>query len=312
MSAIRWELMENLSGISVFVQVAETRSLVAASRVLGISASAVGKAVTRLEDKLGVQLFHRTTRSMALTPEGLLFLERSRRILCEMEAAEQELSDAMSRPRGRLKVSLPPLGSLALRVLGEFMREYPDIELDLDFTDRRVDVIEEGFDAIVRAGEPGDSRLRHRKLGSYRILLVASPSYLRRHGTPKAPVDLASHSCLHYRIQNTGKLQTWPFVRTDPEAELTLPVSMVCNDIDTRVHFALEGLGIARLPEFVVREHIEQGLLTSILHDFVDGSNTLHVLWPGSRYPTPKVRVFVDFLRAHLSLGPPPGHQALG
>lgn len=296
--------MENFGGISVFVQVAETRSLVATGRLLGISASAVGKAVSRLEGKLGVQLFHRTTRSMTLTSEGLLFLERSRRILCELEAAEQELSDAMSRPRGRLKVSLPPLGILALRVLGEFTREYPDIELDLDFTDRQVDVIEEGFDVVVRAGEPGDSRLRHRKLGTYRILLVASPDYLRRHGTPKAPLDLRGHSCLHYRLQNTGKLQTWPLRRTDAEAELVLPVSMVCNDIDTRVHFALEGLGIARLPEFVVREHIAQGRLTSILSDYVDGANTLHMLWPGSRYLTPKVRVFVDFLREHLSFKP--------
>lgn len=303
--------MEKLSGISVFVQVAETRSLVAAGRLLGVSASAVGKAVSRLEDKLGVQLFHRTTRSMTLTPEGLLFLERCRRIVCEMEAAEQELSEAMSRPRGRLKVSLPPLGALALRVLGEFVREYPDIELDLDITDRRVDVIEEGFDAVLRAGEPSDSRLRHRKLGTYRIVLVASPNYLQRRGTPSSPLDLVEHSCLHYRLQNTGKLQAWPLRKNDTQAELVLPVTMVCNDIDTRVHFALEGLGIARLPEFVVREYIEQGRLVSILSDFVDSANTLHMLWPGSRYPTPKVRAFVDFLRARLSFASPSGHRAL-
>lgn len=292
--------MDSLSGLAVFIQVAENRSLVATGRQLAISASAVGKAVSRLEDKLGVQLFHRTTRSMTLTSEGVLFLERSRRILAEIEAAEHELSDAISVPRGRLKVSLPPLGDFILKVLADFMHRYPEIQLDLDFTDRRVDVIEEGFDAVVRAGEPSDSRLLHRKLASYRILLVASPEYLRRRGMPQVPADLVGHSCLHYRVQSTGRLQKWPLRQAETDAELVLPVSMICNDIDTRVHFALEGLGIARLPEFVIQEQIQQQQLISILPEYVDSLSTLHILWPASRYPTPKVRVFVDLLRERL------------
>ena len=157
--------MESLSGFVVFVQVAETRSFVAAGRLLGVSASAVGKRVVRLEEKLGVRLFHRSTRSVTLTAEGALFLERSRRILAEIEAAELELSQATATPRGRLRVSLPMGSSLVLPVLGEFMRHYPDIELDLDFSDRMVDVIEEGFDAVVRTGEPSDSRLSSKRLG---------------------------------------------------------------------------------------------------------------------------------------------------
>lgn len=295
--------LDSFGGLSVFVQVADSGSLVAAGRMLGISPSAVGKAISRLEDKLGAQLFNRTTRSVTLTPEGLLFLERSRRVLYEMDAAQQELSDATSGPHGRLKVSLPPLGNLVLPVLADFMREYPSIELEFDFSDRQVDLIDEGFDAVVRVGEPQDSRLLHRKLGSYRIVLVASPDYLRRHSKPASPLDLTRHSCLHYRVQNTGKLQTWPLSKAEGDSELALPVSMVCNDMETRVHFALEGLGIARLPEFVVHDHLLQGRLTSILSDHIDGSNTLYVLWPGSRYPTPKVRVFVDFLRARLFAG---------
>ncbi len=147
--------MDSLNGFMVFVQVAETRSFVAAGRLLGVSASAVGKSVARLEEKLGVRLFHRSTRSVTLTAEGTLFLERSRRILAEIEAAEQELSQASSAPRGRLRVSLPLVSSLVLPVLGEFMATYPDIELDLDFSDRLVDVIEEGsmpwFAPVTRA-----------------------------------------------------------------------------------------------------------------------------------------------------------------
>ena len=164
--------MDSLNNFVVFVQVAETRSFVAAGRLLGVSASAVGKSMARLEDRLGVRLFHRSTRSVTLTAEGTLFLERSRRILAEIEAAELELRQATDAPRGRLRVSLPLVSSLVLPVLSDFMRMYPDIELDLDFTDRLVDVIEEGFDAVVRTGAPADSRLSARRLGTYRAMLV--------------------------------------------------------------------------------------------------------------------------------------------
>ena len=159
--------MDSLNGFLVFVQVAETRSFVAAGRLMGVSASAIGKSVARLEDRLGVRLFHRSTRSITLTAEGTLFLERSRRILAEIEAAQLELSQASAAPRGRLRVSLPLVSSLVLPVLGEFMRAYPEIELDLDFTDQLVDVIEEGFDAVVRTGAPADSRLSARRLGAF-------------------------------------------------------------------------------------------------------------------------------------------------
>lgn len=144
--------MDRLYSFTVFAQVAETRSFVEAGRLLGVSASAVGKSVARLELKLGVRLFHRSTRSITLTAEGILFLERCQRILAEIEAAEQELLHAATAPSGRLRVSLPLISSLVLPVLGDFMYAYPDIELDLDFTDRLVDVIEEGFDAVVRTG----------------------------------------------------------------------------------------------------------------------------------------------------------------
>jgi len=288
--------MDSLSGFVVFVQVAETRSFVAAGRLQGVSASAVGKSIARLEKKLSVRLFHRSTRSITLTAEGTLFLERSRRILAEIEAAELELSQATATPRGRLRVSLPMVSTLVLPVLGEFMRTYPEIELDLDFTDRMVDVIEEGFDAVVRTGEPADSRLTARQLGSFRMLLVASPEYLEKRGIPKRPADLAGHACLHYRFPNTGKLEVWPLHMGTEESELSLPTSMICNNIETRVCFVLQGLGIACLPDFAIRDALIEGRLHTILDKYVERSGTFRVLWPASRHPAPKLRVFVDFL----------------
>ncbi|MGY0833678.1 LysR family transcriptional regulator [Azospirillum argentinense] len=292
--------MDSLNGFVVFVQVAETRSFVAAGRLLGVSASAVGKSVARLEEKLGVRLFHRSTRSVTLTAEGTLFLERSRRILAEIEAAELELSQASAVPRGRLRVSLPLVSSLVLPVLGEFMRAYPEIELDLDFTDRMVDVIEEGFDAVVRTGEPADSRLSARRLGNFRLLLVASPDYLARRGTPQTPADLRRHACLHYRFPNSGKLETWALRQAPGEPELQLPTSMICNNIETRVCFALQGLGIAYLPDFAIRDLLADGRLEPVLADHVGRTGVFHVLWPASKHPSPKVRALVDFLRARV------------
>ncbi|AYN22802.1 LysR family transcriptional regulator [Alcaligenes aquatilis] len=292
--------MDSLNSFVVFVQVAEVRSFVAAGRLLGVSASAVGKSVARLEEKLGVRLFHRSTRSVSLTAEGSLFLERSRRILAEIEAAEQELSQATTMPHGRLRVSLPLVSSLVLPVLGEFMREYPEIELDLDFSDRLVDVIEEGFDAVVRTGDPTDSRLSARRLGSFRSMLVASSDYLARQGIPQVPTDLLEHSCLHYRFPNSGKLEPWVLRRAADETELTLPTSMICNNIETRVCFALQGLGIAYLPEFSIREPLADGRLQTVLADHAQRTGVFYILWPASKHPSPKVRVFVDFLCARV------------
>lgn len=292
--------MDSLSGFAVFVQVAETRSFVAAGRLLGVSASAVGKSVARLEERLGVRLFHRSTRSVTLTAEGTLFLERSRRVLAEIEAAELELAEATAAPRGRLRVSLPLVSSLVLPVLGDFMRAYPDIELDLDFTDQLVDVIEEGFDAVVRTGEPADSRLSARRLGAFQAMLVASPDYLAQRGTPKVPADLAAHACLHYRFPHTGKLEAWPLRRAPGEPELALPTSMICNNIETRLCFALRGLGIACLPDFAIREQLADGSLCQVLSGHVGPAKAFHVLWPASRHPSPKVRALVDFLCARV------------
>ncbi|TSD61526.1 LysR family transcriptional regulator [Variovorax sp. KBS0712] len=292
--------MENLGSLNVFVRAGETRSFTAAGQQLGISASAVSKAIVRLEERLGVRLFHRSTRTVHLTPEGALFLERCRRILCEVESAEAELLQTQSAPRGKLRISLPSVGTLFMPKLAAFKRLYPDIELDIDYADRLVDVIEEGFDAVIRTGEPSDSRLMARRIGSCRKVIVGSPAYFRRAGVPREPQDLASHACLLYRFPSTGKLDVWPLGLAAGAPAIDLPASMVTNTLDPQVCFAEQGLGIACVPEIAVRPQLEQGRLVTVLDDHNREHMIFHVLWPSSRQLSPRIRVFVDFIAQHL------------
>ncbi|HIE1062114.1 TPA: LysR family transcriptional regulator [Serratia marcescens] len=292
--------MDNLAGVSAFVQAAETLSFVDAGRVLGISASAVGKSIARLENRLGVRLFHRSTRSMTLTAEGRRFLLRCQRILEEMAAAERDISDTHSAPRGKLRVSLPLVGGLLNPVLAEFVRNYPDIELEADFSDRRVAVIEEGFDAVIRVGDTEDSRLMSRQLGTFHLQLVAAPDYLRRAGIPRQPAELRDHACLLYRFPTTGKVETWPVAGGDKLLDEGLGKRTVCNTVDTLMYLAEQGLGIACLPDFAVRQALEQQRLQPVLGDHCRHSGSLKILWPSSKHLTPRLRAFIDIMSVRL------------
>ena len=288
--------------LNIFVQAAETRSFVAAGRVLGISASGVGKSVTRLEQTLGVRLFHRSTRSVTLTAEGEMFVERARRILAEFDAAQAELSEASAIPKGRLRIGLPMIGEPFLSVLAEFQRSYPEIELDLDFDNRKVDVIEEGYDAVVRSGDVEDSRLNSRRLGRFRMLLVGAPSYFERCGKPQHPRELAEHACIQFRMPNTGKLQVWRLRRDTNEPETQLATVVTCNTNEARLCFALEGLGIAYMSDFTARDALKDGRLVTVLDEYTTDHNTFHLLWPSGRHITPKLRAFIDFISEHVPL----------
>jgi len=292
--------MDSLGSIVVFVQVAETRSFTEAGRLQGVSSSAVGKSIARLEARLGVRLFQRTTRSVTLTSEGAMFLERCRKILAEVEAAEAELCDASAKPHGRLRISLPQVHGLVMPVMAEFMALYPQIELDLDLTDRMVDVVEEGFDAVIRTGKPRDSRLMARRLGTFHMVLVASPTYLQQRGVPQMPADLAAHACLRHIFHATGKLEAWPLIREEGAAEPTLPARLVSTSIEAVSHAALAGMGIACLPDFMTREAEAQGRLRRVLDAHLEHTGEFWVLWPSSRHATAKLRVFIDHLVSRL------------
>ncbi|MET0208006.1 MAG: LysR family transcriptional regulator [Burkholderiaceae bacterium] len=301
MSAVKPLMLDSLDDFAVFVQVAETRSFAETARLTGVSASAVAKRMARLEERLKVRLLHRTTRNVTLTAEGGMFLARCRRVLDEVQGAEHELSRASGAPRGRLKVSLPMVGTLFLPLLAEFMRTHPAIDLHLDLSDRMVNIVEEGFDAVLRTGEPESSALNARSLGSWPMLLVASPAYLSARGRPERPSDLAGHSCLHHCFNSTGKLERWPLVWNEGEDEVDLPVSMVSNNLEGRIFFAENGLGIACLPEFSVRESLAAGRLEIVLPEFTaPRQTTFSIFWPSSRHPSPKVRALVDCLAGRM------------
>lgn len=285
--------IDSVSAMSAFVQAAELRSFKLAGQQFGLSSSAIGKTIAKLEDQLGVRLFHRSTRAITLTHEGEIFLERCRRVLCELEAAEAELAHATALPRGRLRVSVPFAGDLLTPLFGQFLASYPEIELDIDYNDRLVDVIEDGFDAVIRTGEVSDSRLMHVKLGDFSFRLVAAPSYLAQAGEPKTPADLASHRLLHHRFYETGKLGVWsPAV---PEG-LVLPVTLAATSLEPLISLAVAGRGIVYVPSFVVDGPIRAGSLVELLPDTEKRSSALRLLWPRSREPLPKLSVFVKFM----------------
>ncbi len=290
--------IESVSAMVAFVHTADMLSFKMAGQQLGLSSSAIGKSIARLEDQLGVRLFHRSTRSIALTHEGELFLDRCRRILSEVEAAQGELAHATALPRGRLRVSLPLTGSLLTPLFGEFLELYPEIELDLDYNDHFVDVIEDGYDAVIRTGDANDSRLMHRSLGSFSWRLVASPGYLEKRGVPTELPQLASHACLHHRYPATGKLAPWGLAMPD---DVALPTTLSATTIEPLIALAEMGRGIACLPYFSVRDQLSDGTLLELFTGALEQTGTLRLLWPSSRFPLPKVAAFVAFMSKRVA-----------
>lgn len=296
--------MDTLSGLAVFVRVAQTRSFVTAGRALGISASAVGKSIAKLEESVGVRLFHRTTRRIGLTDEGAVFFERCRRALQDIQDAQAQLSQASGSPRGRLHASMPAIGyRLVLPVIGAFRARYPDIELDLDFSDRHVDVIEEGFDVVIRGGEPADSSLKAKPLAPYRFVICGAPDYFARHGVPRLASELADHVCLRFKHQSSGKWQDW-LIDGEPALSGAASAPLVFNHAEAVLTAAAQGLGIAYLPDFLVRDAISSGQLRTVLETSRTLEGTFRALWPTNRHMPPRLRVFVDFLAERLGSGP--------
>lgn len=289
--------MDKMSGMEIFVHVAQTRSFIATGRAKGISSSAVSKSISRLEERLNVRLFQRSTRSVRLTSEGEVFLERCHRIFSEIQAAEDELSAMTQQPRGRLRIGLPLAGGLMLPMISSFMVRYPDIELDLDFSDRLTDVIEEGMDVVIRGGELSDSRLISRRLDSFSLCIVGSAAYFANHGTPQRPDELAGHACLHYRFPSSGKIALWPLrLSASATGNLTVPSTLICSSLEALLFMVKEGRGIACLPDYSIKDALHSGELRTVLNSYIAHTTTFHILWPSARQMTPKVRAFVDHM----------------
>ncbi|TCL05377.1 MULTISPECIES: LysR family transcriptional regulator [Sodalis] len=287
--------MDHLGGLELFVQVAKAGSFVEAARLTGVSPSAVSKGIARLEARLKVRLLNRSTRSVALTAEGTRFYQNTLVILRAVEDAEQDLTQIRKYPRGKLKVSMAE-ESMVSSFMADFALAWPDIELELVVSDRMVNVIEEGFDVVVRSGNIGDSRLMAKKLAVFSSKVVASPDYLAKAGTPENPADLLRHACLHYRFLHSGKIEHWQIRGLEPAAAGTLPVAMVCNNIQGRLDFAKRGVGLAWLPDYIVQGALDEGTLVSVLDEYAIRVEPLWLLWPSGPYLPLKTRVFIDYL----------------
>jgi DNA-binding transcriptional LysR family regulator len=300
--------MENLVALNVFLRVAEARSFTQVGRQLGLSSSAIGKSVRRLEDRLGVCLFYRNTRNVTVSPEGLLFAESCRRIFREVEAVQREFAQSTGEPKGRLRVGVPVVGMVIVPILARFMQAYPNVELDMDFPDRTSDIVEGRYDVVVCSGEAKDSRLKTRCLGRYMYQIVGAPSYFDKTGVPAAPDDLINHACLHQKHGETGKLQPWPILGTKAGGDFALPVTATSSAIEPLVSLAESGVGLACVPDFAVRKQINEGSLVSVLDRIVERETALRAVWPATDYASPKVRAFVDFVAKHLGPASPDSH----
>jgi DNA-binding transcriptional LysR family regulator len=292
--------LDSLTALNIFVHAAEACSFTDAGRQLGLSSSAVGKCVARLEQRLNVRLFHRNTRCISLTHEGKAFLESCRRIFSELRSVEDELAQTKGVPKGKLRVSMPLNGMLMVPALGNFIRDYPDVDLDIEFTDTFVDIVDGGYDVVLRSGEVNDSRLKSRRLGIYQLEIVGSPSYFARAGVPLGPEDLLAHACLHRKHPTTGKLHSWPLVSSPTINDLVLPAAAVVSTLDALVQLAESGVGIACVPNFCVTRQIADGSLVAILKEHVDRSEVVRAIWPSSQYQSPKLRAFIDFLAENV------------
>jgi LysR family transcriptional regulator for bpeEF and oprC len=298
--------VENLNAVRVFAKVAETRSFTDAAKHLGLTASAVSKAITRLEADLGVQLLHRTTRSVGLTTEGLLFFERCQQILADVEEAENALSRAQSAPRGHLRVHMP-VGfgrRVIVPALSRFIQRYPGVVVDAELSDRMVDLAYEGIDVAVHIGEPADVRLVARKLCNLRFVACASPDYLARRGEPKTPDDLDGHDCLAYVLMHTGRYREWQFVKDGKTFAKTLSGRLNLNNSDSLLEAAIAGLGIVMISNFIAAEALRSQKLQAVLTEYVAVGPQVSAIYRASKNLSPRVRVFIDFLSELINENP--------
>lgn len=293
---------EHLSAMAVFARVVEEGSFSHAARGLGVSKSAVSKQVSRLEDRLGVRLLNRTTRQLSLTEAGTAFHEHCRQLVADAEAAESAVSHLAAAPRGTLRVNAPmSFGQLHVApALPDFLAAYPELSVEMQLSDRTVDLIEEGFDLAIRIGQLRDSSLIARRLAPMHRVVCAAPAYLEARGRPQHPRELKDHECLIYSYLSSGR--EWHF--HGPEGELRVPVQgrLEVNNGDALLAAARQGFGVVMLPTFLAAGDLKAGRLEPVLQDWCEReAGGIHAVFPASRNLSPKVRVFVDFLARRFS-----------
>jgi DNA-binding transcriptional LysR family regulator len=288
-----------LDDMRIFVATVDAHNFTAAARRLSLSKQFVSRRVMALEEALGVPLLIRNTRKLAVTELGQEFYERAKRILSEVADAEQAMSLRRAGPRGLLRVSAPmSFGMMHLSPLvARFLSEHGDVRFDMELSDRTVDVVGEGFDMAVRIGVLPDSTLIAQKLVDVNLVACCSPGYLRRRRAPAAPADLARHSCLLY---GHGGVVTWDFAVDGVVKGFEVHGPLRANNGDLIRDAAVAGLGIVRLPDFIVADALASGQLVTVLDDFLPSPTGVYAVYPQHRQSSLTIRAFVDFLRKHL------------
>lgn len=292
--------MDRLEAMHLFVRVVERGSFTAAAAQLDVARSVVTRQIAALEKHLGVKLMARSTRRLTLTAAGAVYLEQCRVILNLVETAEADVAERHLTPRGPLRIGVPLLFGLKrlLPLLLEFAQRYPEINLDMDYNDRRLNLIEEGFDLSIRITdrlEPGDIV---RKLGVCRLFTVAAPDYLARHGRPQHPAELKHHECLTYT--NDARHATWLFQIEGRLTPVAVRSRISANNGEALIEAAAQGLGIALEPDFIAGPYLAAGTVEALLEMFARPALGIYALLPSNRYMPYRVRVFIDFLAARL------------
>jgi DNA-binding transcriptional LysR family regulator len=289
--------MDQFKQISTFVDVIAKGSLSAAARAEGIAPAMIGRRLDALEKRLGVKLLQRTTRKIALTNEGFAFLEDCQRILAELENAESAVSERSAKASGHLTISAPAgFGRQHVApLLPSFLTENRDVTLTLSLNDRVVDLIGEGIDVAIRIAALSDSNLIGVKLADNKRVVVASPSYIKRHGKPKSLTDLAKHNCL--TISSDGSQRGWTFQQGGKNVTLKVSGNMACNDGEVLHDWALDGKGLAWRSMWEVGTEIESGKLITVLDEFSAPGNDIYAVFAQKRHLPLRIRAFVDFLR---------------
>jgi LysR family transcriptional regulator for bpeEF and oprC len=290
--------MDRLQAMEVFVRVVDTGNFTRTADALRMPKATVTTLVQNLESHLGVKLLHRTTRRVSVTPDGAAYYERCVRILADIDETEGALGRMRSSPRGRLRIDVPVTFGrrILIPALPRFFARYPDIRLEIGCSDRRVDLIEEGVDCVVRGGTQPDPNLVARHVGTVEFVTCATPGYLAGHGRPKHPNDLAGHRCITYFSGKAGKILPWNFNRDGERIELQPDGFVALNDGEAYIEAGKAGLGIVQGAALWLGEALAKGTLDYVLPDWKPDALPICVMYPQSRQLSTKVRVFVEWI----------------
>lgn len=295
--------MDKLRSIEAFVRVNELGSFTRAAEALHVPKGTVTKLVQELEAQLRIKLLHRTTRKLSLTDDGMAYLEGAQRVLADLADLEGQVTRAVARPRGRLRVDVPAAAGrhVLAPALPAFFDQHPEIEIELGSSDRPVDLLAEGVDVVIRGGLTHDDALVARALGAFEVITCAAPAYLQRHGTPSSPQSLRDdgHVAVNFFSAKTGRVFDFDFARDGQTLAFTLPHRAAANDADTHVALGVAGLGLMQLPRTRhVQALVDGRQLVPVLPDWSAGALPLFVMYPRHRHLSARLRVFVDWVLA--------------